>query len=99
MADNADQSIYAFERFFEDSRLVFVFNMTPNFYGEYELGVNEPGIYEEIFNSDKDVYGGCNQYNGLPIASSEFGPLNHPHKIKIKIASFGACIFKYRKIK
>lgn len=97
MADNADQSLYAFERFYDDSRLVFVFNMTPNFFNDYELGVNEEGIYEEIFNSDKDVYGGANQYNGLPLATEALGPLNHPYKIKIKIASFGAMIFKYRK--
>lgn len=97
MADNADQSIYAFERFVDDSRLVFVFNMTPNFFDNYELCVNEEGLYEEIFNSDKDVYGGANQYNGLPVASAPFGPFNRPHHIKIKIASFGAMIFKYRK--
>ena len=99
MADNADQSIYAFERFVDDSRLIFVFNMTPNFFDNYELGVNEEGTYEEIFNSDKDVYGGANQYNGLPAPSAPFGPFNRPHHIKIKIASFGAMIFKYRKNK
>ncbi|HPK67711.1 MAG TPA: 1,4-alpha-glucan branching protein GlgB [Bacilli bacterium] len=99
MADNADQSIYAFERFVDDSRLIFVFNMTPNFFDNYELGVNEEGTYEEIFNSDKDVYGGANQYNGLPVSSAPFGPFNRPHHIKIKIASFGAMIFKYRKNK
>ena len=99
MADNADQSIYAFERFVDDSRLIFVFNMTPNFFDNYELGVNEEGTYEEIFNSDKDVYGGANQYNGLPVPSAPFGPFNRPHHIKIKIASFAAMIFKYRKNK
>ena len=99
MADNADQSLYAFERFNDDSHLVFVFNMTPNFYNEYELGVTEEGIYDEILNSDKDVYSGQNQYNGLPIVSTPIGPLHHPHKIKIKIASFGAMIFKLRKTK
>lgn len=99
MADNADQSIYAFERFVDDSRLIFVFNMTPNFFDNYELGVNEEGTYEEIFNSDKDVYGGANQYNGLPVPSAPFGPFNRPHHIKIKIASFGAMIFKHRKNK
>ncbi|MDD3207827.1 MAG: 1,4-alpha-glucan branching protein GlgB [Bacilli bacterium] len=99
MADNADQSLYAFERFNDDSHLVFVFNMTPNYYDEYELGVTEEGIYDEILNSDKDVYSGQNQYNGLPVVSTPVGPLGHPHKIKIKIASFGAMIFKLRKAK
>lgn len=98
MVDNKDDSILAFERFVGDSRLVFVFNMTSNYYEYFEIGVSQEGIYEEIFNSDKDVYGGSNQYNGLPIKTTEFGPYNQPHKITIKIASFGAMIFKYKKV-
>jgi 1,4-alpha-glucan branching enzyme len=97
MVDNADQSVFAFERVSGDSRLVFVFNMTTNFYENYDIGVNEEGIYEEIFNSDKDVYGGANQYNGLPLKTTQFGPYNKPHKITIKLASLGAMIFKYKK--
>ncbi|MBQ0009037.1 MAG: alpha amylase C-terminal domain-containing protein, partial [Firmicutes bacterium] len=95
--DNSDQSIFAFERFDGDSRLVFVFNMTPNYYEYIEIPVTQPGTYTEIFNSEKDVYNGCNQYNGAPIKSTEFGPYGRPHKITIKLASFGACIFKYKK--
>ena len=95
--DNSDQSIFAFERFDGDSRLVFVFNMTPNYYEYIEIPVTQPGTYTEIFNSEKDVYSGCNQYNGAPIKSTEFGPYGRPHKITIKLASFGACIFKYKK--
>ena len=96
MVDNANDSVFAFERFDGDSRFVFVFNMTPNFYNDYEIGVNEEGVYEEIFNSDKDIYGGDNQYNGLPLQTEDFGPENRPHKIRIKLASFGAMIFKYK---
>ncbi len=99
MVDNANDSILAFERFSGDSRLVFVFNMTPNYYEYYEIGVNVPGTYEEIFNSDKDVYGGTNQYNGLPVKTEQFGPWNKPHRITIKIASFGAMIFKLKETK
>ena len=96
MVDNADQSIFAFERVVGDSRLVFVFNMTPNYYDYYEIGVTQEGTYEEIFNSDKDIYGGWGQYNGLPVHTTDFGPYNKPHKITIKIASLGAMIFKYK---
>jgi len=97
MVDNADQSVFAFERFNEDERLLFVFNMTSNYYDFIEIPVTEPGWYEEIFNSDKDIYSGANQYNGMPCETSPFGPYGRPHKITIKLASFGACIFKYRK--
>jgi len=96
MVDNANDSVFAFERFDGKSRFVFVFNMTPNFYDCYEIGVNVEGVYEEIFNSDKDVYGGYNQYNGLPLHTEDYGPEYRPYKIRIKLASFGAMIFKYK---
>lgn len=96
MVDNADQSVFAFERKYGESDLIFVFNMTPNYYGDYVIGTYEPGTYVEIFNSDKDVYGGYNQYNGLPAVSAVgAGPENRPCHMRIeKIASFGAMIFK-----
>ena len=96
MVDNSNDSVFAFERFDEKNRFVFIFNMTPNFYNEYDIGVNVEGVYEEIFNSDKDVYGGANQYNGLPLKTEDFGPENRPYRIRIKLASFGAMIFKYK---
>lgn len=95
MVDNANDSIFAFERRVGDSHLVFIFNMTPNYYEYYSIGLTRKGLYKEIFNSDKDVYGGANQYNGLDIYSEEYGPENKPFKLVIKLAPFGACIFKY----
>ncbi len=95
MADNADQSMYAFKRQVGDETLIFVFNMTPYYYENYDLGVTEEGEYVEIFNSDKDVYGGYNQYNGLPLTAQEGWCFNQRYKITIKIASFGAMIFKH----
>lgn len=96
MVDNDQQSVYAFERRYGDSHLVFVFNMTPNYYDNYQIGITRPGLYEEIFNSDKDVYGGWNQYNGLPLHSNPWtGPEGRPYALTIKLASYGAMIFKF----
>ncbi len=94
MVDNHDQSVFAFERRYGDSCLLFIFNMTPNFYETYDVGVGEEGDWEEIFNSDKDVYGGNNQYNGLTLHSFEGAPENRPYHISVKLASYGAMIFK-----
>lgn len=94
MVDNANQSVFAFERSYKNTRLIFVFNMTNQYYDKYDIGVNYKGTYQEIFNSDKDIYGGDNQFNGAKIKTGESGPENHPFKITIKLASFGAMIFK-----
>jgi len=96
MVDNADQSVFAFRRSVEGSDLLFVFNMTPNFYESYDVGCFEPGEYDEIFNSDKDVYGGLNQYNGLALEAKPGGPENRPYHVSVKLASYGALILKRR---
>jgi 1,4-alpha-glucan branching enzyme len=94
MVDNSDQSVFAFERQVGESDLLFVYNMTPNYYETYDVGCANKGLYEEIFNSDKDIYGGWNQYNGLPSESQEGGPENRPYHVSIKLGSYAACIFK-----
>ena len=54
MVDNSNDSIYAFQRNVGDDTLVFVFNMTTNFYESFAIPLMQMGTYEEIFNSDKD---------------------------------------------
>ncbi len=94
MVDNADQSVFAFEREVEDSDLLFVYNMTPNFYEQYDVGCLHDGEYVEIFNSDKDCYGGHGQYNGLPLKTAPNGPEGHANHITIKLGCYAAMIFK-----
>ncbi len=97
MADNADQSVYIFRRESENECMIFVFNMTPNFYWDYDVGVPYEGTYEEILNTDKDVYGGWNQYNGLPLETHGSGIHNQKYRITIKLPTFGAVFLCHRK--
>ncbi len=90
IVDNKNDSVFAFTRRVDDEVMIFVFNMTPNYYDNFGIPVEVEGEYTEIFNSDKDIYGGDNQYNGLPIGS--FGGY-----FTIKLPSLGACIFKLTK--
>ena len=94
MVDNANDSIYAFQRSVGDETLVFVFNMTTNYFEYFAIPLMQDGVYEEIFNSDKDVYGGANQYNGLPIESEPGSFEGLPYHFTIKLGCFAACIFK-----
>ena len=81
MVDNSNDSVFAFERRVGDSHIVCVFNMTPKYYEYYDIGLTRSGTYEEILNTDKDVYGGSNAYNGLKLTSTENGPYNKPYKM------------------
>ena len=96
MVDNRDQSVFAFERQVGDSDLLFVYNMTPNYFEGFEVGCMNEGVYEEILNSDKDVYGGGNQYNGAPCQAYDDGPESRPHHLSIKLGGYAACVFKRR---
>ena len=95
-ADNANQSIYVFERNVRGSKFVFIFNMTPVYYDYYELGVPWEGEYEEIINTDKEVYGGYGQWNGHKIITAK-NPLNgQPHRLGIRISGFSGIYLKYK---
>ena len=94
MVDNNTQSVFAFERKVGENCLVFVFNMTTNYYDNIRIPMLTNGTFEEIFNSDKDVYSGWGQYNGLPIKTGEGSFEGLPYHLDIKLACLGACIFK-----
>src|SRR5690554_663386 len=95
--DHHDSSVFSYIRKSSEEMLVVILNMTPNFYDKYEVGVPLLGYYEEIFNSDKDVYGGNHQYNGLPLETKVGNRNNFLQFINVKIASFDAIILKYKK--
>ena len=97
MADNADQSVYIFKRESEEECMIFIFNMTPNFYWDYDVGVPYEGTYEEILNTDKEIYGGWNQFNALPLTAHGSGIHNQPYRITVKVPSFGALYLLHRK--
>lgn len=95
MVDNADQSVYSFYREAQGETMVFVFNMTPNFYGEYRIGVPYPGKYREILNSDKGIYNGGDQYNRTDLEAEEIPLHGQKYSIVIKLASFAAIYFEH----
>lgn len=94
MVDNKDQSVFAFARFVDDEEIICVFNMTTNYYEYYDIPLLHDGTYEEIFNSDKDVYGGWNQYNGVKLIAYPGGNENKPYHMTIKLPTLGACVFQ-----
>ena len=95
-ADNCDQSLYIYARFSKnnDDHLVVVLNLTPNTYDNYRIGV--PGDYEyvEIMNSDRDIYGGSNRVNPLPLKVEKFPQNNQKNSILMTIPPLGISILK-----
>lgn len=96
-SDNQKQSIFVFCRKGLNplDHAIVILNMTPNTYPDYQVGVPALGVYEEILNSDKAVYGGSDQYNGLPLLSSEMPFHNQPYSITCKVAPLSITILRY----
>ncbi len=95
---NYNQSIFSYIRFgkSENEFAIVLLNMTPNAYEHFFVGVPKPGIYEEILNSDKDLYGGSNIFNGTPVPSMELEQHGFEQSIDIKVAPLSITILKYK---
>lgn len=98
-ADNADQSLYIYARFAKnkDDHYLIVMNCTPNTYYNYKIGVPGKYDYQEILNSDKDIYGGSNCVN-LTLCKSQEEDWNHEKNvIFLNIPPLGITILKAKK--
>jgi 1,4-alpha-glucan branching enzyme len=68
--DDADQSVLSYIRRSSTSSVLVVLNFTPVPRDNYRIGVDSPGTYTELFNSDSALYGGSNVGNdGISVAS------------------------------
>jgi 1,4-alpha-glucan branching enzyme len=78
--DDVEQSVISFYRYTLDraSNCIVVCNFTPVIRSNYIIGVNEPGSYRELLNSDDERYGGSgqgNQSHSTTEASSVASPI------------------------
>jgi len=97
IVDDQSQSVFSFIRKSDDHILVIVLNMTPNVHQTYEVGVPFAGMYEEVINSDKNIYFGSNQYNGVPLKSIKGDKQQFSQYITPKLGPLSGMIFKYIK--
>jgi 1,4-alpha-glucan branching enzyme len=68
---DGDNSIISFLRRAENGSdfLLFCCNFTPVPRENYRFGVPEPGVYDEILNTDSELFGGSNMGNGGIVVS------------------------------
>ena len=71
--------------------------MTPNGYEQFSIGVPYKGTYEEIFNSEKSIYGGQDMVNYTPVTSFEGSYREFKQMITVRLAPFAGIIFHVKK--
>ncbi len=97
IVDDHMQSVFAFIRYSDDEILVVVLNMTPNVHETYEIGVPRAGRYQEILNSDKDIYMGSNQFNGTQLYTIKGQKNDFKYYIKPKLGPLAGIILQFKK--
>ncbi len=79
-----------------DEMVICAFNFTPVLREGYRVGVPQAGLWGEIFNSDREEYGGGNHLNGEKHAIP--GEVHgHPQFIDITLPPLGATYLKWKK--
>jgi 1,4-alpha-glucan branching enzyme len=97
VVDDNEQSVFAYIRRSDHETIVVILNMTPNVHQSYEVGVPRAGRYEEILNSDKNIYDGSNQFNGTQLHTIKGIRNGFKHYIKPKLGPLSAVILVFKK--
>ncbi|TVZ38264.1 1,4-alpha-glucan branching enzyme [Alteromonadaceae bacterium 2753L.S.0a.02] len=94
-ADDRHNSVFVFYRKANDgkSKVLVVCNFTPVVRESYRVGVNDPGVYTEILNTDDSRYGGGNIGNKKPIESQAKDWHFREHSIEVTIPPLATLIF------
>ena len=93
-----ESSIIAFLRRAEDPSdfILFCCNFTPVPRQGYEFGVPEEGFYEEILNTDSELFGGSNMGNGGCVSSRPVPKHNRPYSIAVTLPPLAVVAFRKR---
>ncbi len=93
---DADNLVVSFYRRGKDSdeELVFVYNFTPVPRYNYRIGVNNPGYYRELINSDSGFYGGSGVGLGGGCPAQPVAHHGRPYSLNLVVPPMGMYILK-----
>jgi 1,4-alpha-glucan branching enzyme len=96
---NWQDSVLAFIRRGNDPAdfVIVCCNFTPVPRQGYRLGVPQGGVYDEVFNSDSEWYGGSNVGNAGALAADARPHHGRDHSIAVSLPPLGAVVLKPRR--
>ncbi len=96
-AISANENMLVFARKTEkkEEMLLIVCNFSPLVYENHKIGVPYPGKYKEIFNSDREEYGGSGCVNPRVKQSKKDECDGRADSITVKVPPMGISIFSY----
>jgi 1,4-alpha-glucan branching enzyme len=98
---DVENSIIAFIRRAENPAdfLLICCNFTPVVREKYELSVPESGYYEEILNTDSELFGGSNVGNGGGVIAKSAPKRDRKHSIAITLPPLAVVVFRRTPLK
>ena len=97
-ADNTDQSVLSFIRKNDKGdMLVCVFNMAPVERKDFTIGVPVSAIYEEIWNTELEEWGGVWKEHNQTVQSQEGLWKDYPQTLTFTLPALGASIWKIKR--
>jgi 1,4-alpha-glucan branching enzyme len=96
---DSDSCVVSFMRRAKDPEdfLVFVFNFTPVPREGYRVGVPVRALYQEVLNSDSELYWGGNMGNSGWAAAEEVGINQWPFSLSLTLPPLGMLVLKPRR--
>jgi len=81
----------------DDDFIIAICNFTPVVHENYRIGVPVHGIYEEIFNSDNEAFGGSDQKNNNELISTCSNWHSEPYSLEVKLPPLATIYLKLSK--
>ena len=78
-----------------DEQLIVVCNFTPEVHKTYRIGVPKLGLYQEVFNSDWEQFGGSGQLNAGQLLADNINWQNKPYSLVLNIPPLATIYLKY----
>ena len=90
-----NQSIYSYLRYSSDKKmLLIIVNATPTTHLQYKIGVPSQGIWHEVLNSDKEIYGGSDKKNENDLKTLPEALHNRAHSLQLILPPLSLIILK-----
>jgi 1,4-alpha-glucan branching enzyme len=91
---DSQQSVISFLRRSDQDSVIVILNFTPVPRQGYRIGVDEPGTYYELFNSDSGYYAGSNLGNAGDLQTTDMQWMGKPCSLTLTLPPLGAIVLK-----
>ncbi|WP_052161476.1 1,4-alpha-glucan branching protein GlgB [Hoeflea sp. BAL378] len=96
VADDSENSVFAFVRHGDGGSVAVALNMTPQPHDGYRIGLPAAGHWTEVLNSDAKRFGGSNTGNGGGVHASDHPMHGQPCSAAITLPPLGAILLRHQ---